>query len=65
MATLPHLHTTNNDNLLLSTEEQQLFAEALIKPPTPNEKLRKAVNIYFKEVVTSDPLTVKGQNAAG
>jgi uncharacterized protein (DUF1778 family) len=41
---------TNSDNLRLSLEEQQRFAETLLNPPAPNEKLKKAMGLYFENV---------------
>ena len=68
MATLSYPQVTNSDKvrdklryklrykLRLSLEEQQRFAETLLNPPAPNVKLKKAMSLYFENVVTSDAL---------
>jgi hypothetical protein len=43
-----------SDKLRLSLEEQQRFAETLLNPPAPNVKLKKAMSLYFENVVTED-----------
>lgn len=36
--------------LSLSAEDQLLFAETLIHPPTPNDALRRAKRLYMENV---------------
>ena len=43
-----------NEQLQLSPQEQQHFAETLLNPPDPNENLKQAMRSYFKNVALED-----------
>jgi hypothetical protein len=43
-----------NEQLQLSPQEQQHFAETLLNSPDPNENLKQAMRSYFKNVALED-----------
>jgi uncharacterized protein (DUF1778 family) len=50
MATISYLRTPDNNQLCMSAQDQQRFAEAVINPPAPNDELKRAQFLHAENV---------------
>jgi uncharacterized protein (DUF1778 family) len=50
MATISYLRTPDNNQLRMSAQDQQRFAEAVINPPAPNDELKRAQSLHAENV---------------